>query len=71
MSKTIRASVLILLLACSAYAGDMQNGVTDSPPPPPPSAVQEQPTGGEMQNGVADSLMETALTLLESVLALP
>ena len=34
MSKAIRASVLVLLLACSASAGIMQYDV--APPPPPP-----------------------------------
>jgi hypothetical protein len=45
MNKTIRASVLILFLACSAQAGDMQNG---SPQPPPQQA-------GWMGNGSPES----------------
>lgn len=68
MSKTIRASVLILLLACSARADWMPNGLTAPPPPPPPSAVQE-PTedaalNGEIHTpGASDILTETALDL--------
>lgn len=72
MVKAIRASALILLLACSAQAGYMQN---DAPAPPPPaqpaSAVQEptdaaqEPTmGGEIPNDAMDSLTEIALELL-------
>ena len=71
MGKAIRASALILLLACSAQAGWMPNGSTE--PPPPVSATQE-PTGGEMPNGIMqngimpndapDTLTETALDLL-------
>ena len=52
MGKAIRASALILLLACSARAGWMGN---DSPTPPPPSqpasAVQEPTAGGEVTAG--------------------
>jgi hypothetical protein len=75
MGKAIRASVLVLLLVCSAKAGWIHNPVTGTPPPPPPPAVTEQePTAsGEMQNGAADaadSLMETLLSALENVFAL-
>lgn len=65
MGKAIRASALILLLACSAQAGYMQN---DAPAPPPPSqpasAIQEPTTGGEVSNDVSDSLTGIALDLL-------
>jgi hypothetical protein len=70
MSKTVRASALILLLACTARADWIPNGLT-APPPPPPSAVQEptdadqEPTTpGIMPNGAAESLTQTALDLL-------
>ena len=48
MGKAIRASVLVLLLACSTSAGIMQNGSPEPPPPPPPAtqAIQE-PTAEE------------------------
>jgi len=75
MGKAIRASVLVLLLIGSAQAGWIHTPVTGTPPPPPPPAVTEQePTAsGEMHNGAtdaADSLTETLLIALESVLAL-
>ncbi len=72
MGKAIRASVLVLLLACSAQAGWIQN---PAPAPPPPSlqttaaqepayADQELTTGGEMPDDVADGLAGIALDLL-------
>jgi hypothetical protein len=71
MGKTIRASVLVLLLACSAQAGWIQNGSPTTPPPPP--GAEQEPTGGEMQNGympndVTDSLTQAALDLLALLL---
>jgi len=62
MGKAIRASVLVLLLACSTQAGWMGNG---SPEPPPPS----QPAGGEMTTGeisndITDTLTQVTLDLL-------
>ncbi len=63
MGKVIRASVVVLLLACSAKAGWIHNDVASTPP----SAAQvEQTADGDMQNG----LTEAVLTLIESVLAL-
>jgi hypothetical protein len=49
MGKAIRASVLVLLLACSTSAGIMQNGSPAPEPPPPPStqSVQEPTTEGQ------------------------
>jgi hypothetical protein len=70
MSKAIRASALVLLLACSAYAGDIQNGVTGTPPPPSINVAQEPTTDGDIQNGVVDTIMNTVLTVLNNVLAL-
>ena len=70
MSKAIRASVLVLLLTSSAQAGWMGNDVKQSEPPPP-SVTQEEPTAdGIMPNGEPDSLTETVLAVIESVLAL-
>ena len=70
MAKAIRASVLVLLLACSAQAGHIHNDVTGTPPPPPSITQEEQAAEGEMQNGAEGSLTETVLTVLESVLTL-
>lgn len=72
MGKAIRASVLVLLLACSAQAGWIQNPAPAPPPPSPQTsfaqeptdAVQEPTTGGETSTGVADSLTQIALDLL-------
>jgi hypothetical protein len=48
MGKAIRASALVLFLACSTSAGIMQNG-SPAPEPPPPStqSVQEPTTDGQ------------------------
>ena len=48
MGKAIRASALVLLLACSTSAGIIQNG-SPAPEPPPPStqSVQEPTTEGQ------------------------
>ncbi len=73
MLKAIRVSTLILLLACSAQAGYMQNGSPEPPPPPsqPANSVQE-PTGtsqetsanGYMQNDAPSGLTQIALEML-------
>lgn len=73
MGKAIRASALILLLACSAQAGWMGN---DSPAPTPSSeptsAVQEPTAGGEIPTGeipgdTTDTLTQIALDLLTAL----
>jgi len=64
MGKAIRASALILLLACSAQAGWMPN---DKPAPPPPqstSAPEEPTANGWMGNEAAASLTQLTLDLL-------
>lgn len=73
MRKAISVSALLLALTCSAYAGEMQNGVTGTPPPPPPSngiTQEEQTAEGYMPNGEPDGLTEAVLSVIESVLAL-
>ena len=76
MGKAIRASALILLLACSAQAGIIQNEAPAPPPPPsqPASAVQEpadtsqEPTAnGYMQNDAPSSLTQIALDVLAAL----
>ena len=72
MLKAVRASVMLLVLAGSVYAGE---ALTPPAPQPPPSAAQES-MGGETLNGetstpgVAESLVETALDLLAVLPAL-
>ena len=76
MFKIIRASVLVLLLACSAQAGEMQNGAPQPPPPPPPSSepIQQEGATTEAEEDptfeLADTLTEAALSVLDNVLAL-
>jgi hypothetical protein len=79
MIKAIRASVLVLLLACSAQAGWIQNGVADEPPPPPPppaTAAQGPTTDGEIDAGVTASAVDgimgndAAITFAQVVLNL-
>lgn len=41
MGKTIRASALILLLACTAQAGWIQNGSPEPAPEPAPTPTSE------------------------------
>lgn len=67
MGKAIRASVLVLLLACSAQAGYIPN---ESPTPPPSqqtNAIQEPTTGSEIPNDAAVSIAQVALDLLATL----
>ena len=82
MGKAIRASMFVLLLACSTYAGDIQNGSPTQPPPnvagwihndspAPADSEEELAASGYTQNDVAGALAEAALVVLNSgVLAL-
>ena len=82
--KTLRqlcvAVVFTLALAISTFAGEMEITKTS---PPPPSQPQTATLNGDMQTGLTgqeetgsgevsatDSATETALNLLQSVLAL-
>ncbi len=78
MIKFVRAAALVLLLACYAQAGDIQNG---SPQPPPPSSTTststtDEPTTddpsaeGDVSEDSADPLTEAAWSLLNNMLAL-
>lgn len=74
MSKPIQTSVLILLLACSAQAGHMQNDAPAPAPQPataiqePTSAAQEPATQATTEDGTQgtfqSTLTQTALDLL-------
>ncbi len=68
MRKTLRVSLLVVLLACSVHAGDIiQNGVVSTPPPPPAATtvmeVQEPQTS-------VDPITEIFLTFLSNVLSI-
>ena len=74
MRKSIRVSLLVMVMAVSAHAGDMQCGVTGTPPTQPATAEQEQEpiqdstAGGDISTDAADTLAEVALNLLAGVL---
>ena len=74
MRKSIRVSLLVMVMAVSAYAGDMQCGVTDTPPPQSATAEQEQATtqgsavSDDASKGTADTLTEIAVSLLTNLL---
>ncbi|MDQ3805691.1 MAG: hypothetical protein M3416_17915 [Acidobacteriota bacterium] len=69
MRKTLSAAVLVLALCAPALAGDIPN--PSAPQPPPRSMTAEGlAADGEMPNGAADSLTETVLAVIKSVLAL-
>jgi hypothetical protein len=75
MRKTLCASVLLLALCGSAFAGDMSTPSAPQPPPPPQNMTVEKTTADDViQTGEADGFTETLLsvleTALESVLAL-
>lgn len=67
MSRTIRASVLILLLACSAYAGEMQNGVTGDMQNGSTAQSTTVNTAQEPQAS-ENTITQVVLTILTSVL---
>jgi len=80
MRKIIRTSLLILVLSCSAYAGDIPNNVTGNTPPPPPTSQTEPPAStttqetadGDIPNNqpTESTATEVMLSLLQSVLSL-
>ena len=75
MSKAIRASALVLLMACSAQAGIMQNEAPAPPPPSQPAIAVDNPTdandeptaNGYMQNGAPSGLVQIALDVLAAL----
>ncbi len=75
MSKVIRASVLVLLLTCSAQAGWIQNGSPAPPPQSQPATAAQGPTAdgemdtplttdGEIPNNATAVIVEVVLNLL-------
>lgn len=74
MFKILRASVLVLLLACAAQAGEIQNGSPQPTPQPSTERAQEETTTEEAEGDstydLADTLTEAALSVLDNVLAL-
>lgn len=70
MGKVVRASALVLLLACSAHAGWIQNDSPIPPPPSPANAVQKPATDGNTQDNAEVSLTDAALSFLGNMFAL-
>lgn len=69
MGKAIRACTLVLLLACSASAGIIQNGSPEPPPPPPPSTQSAQEPATEGQE-TAEEIQPEALLVVQFALSL-
>ena len=74
MRKSLRASVLLLVLCCPAFAGDM---LTPPAPPPPPITMNSAPSpDGEVSdpapvdNSTAQdiSLTDIVVSIFESLL---
>ena len=61
MGRAIRASALVLLLACSASAGIIQFDKTQLPPPPPPSTQSVEEPTAEGQETTTEVQPETLL----------
>lgn len=78
--NAVAALLLALVLATSAFAGEIHTGITDPDPQPTPAASGEVQTGatdGEIQTGVApsapdatDTVTGVALSLLQGVFSL-
>lgn len=71
MGKAVRASALVVLLACSTHAGYIPYGSPEPPPPAPASTTEEgQTPEGYIPNGEPDGLAEAVLSVVGTVLAL-
>lgn len=69
MRKILRASVLVLALCAPAFAGDIP--MPPLPQPPLSNVVaEEKDAGGGVPEVQADSLTETVLSVIESLVAL-
>lgn len=77
MRKVIGASMLVLVLSCSAYAGYIPNDRSTPEPQPTPttSTTTQEAAGSYIPNGqtaesTATTVTEVVLSLLQSVLPL-
>lgn len=73
--KTLRSTLIVLVLTASVRAGDMGNGSPVAPTPTPQTPAVIQPVDEtplvESGGGVTDAAtMEAALNLLQAILAL-
>jgi hypothetical protein len=62
LKELCAACVLTLVIAISAFAGNMETMIV-SPPPPPPSAT----TQGNMEAGSAGNMETTSITATDAV----
>lgn len=75
LQKLSMASVLMLMLSASTFAGIMSTGKADDPPPDPASATAPDSalstTPSDRQNSVAPSsaVVDVAMNLLQSLLS--
>jgi hypothetical protein len=60
MVKAFRVSALILLLACSARAGYIQNDAPAPPPPPQPVSAVQEPTDTSQETSASDYMQNDA-----------
>jgi hypothetical protein len=73
MRKIIGSSLLVLALSCAAYAGHIPNdNPIPTPPQPSPASVSQEPSGNNVQDQqtTESTVIEVALSLLNSVLSL-
>lgn len=69
MKKLVRASLLILAVSCTAYAGEMPTPL--AAPQPTPTSTQEITISDAQDQGATESIVtEAVLGLVSTVLAL-
>jgi hypothetical protein len=65
------ALLLVLVLATSAFAGEIHTDVAPPPPLTDNSTAQTTTTNGVMQTGAAETLTQIALSVLAALPSLP
>jgi hypothetical protein len=70
MRKTLRASILLLALSCTTYAGIIPNDSPASPQPAPTPMTVETISEPANDQAAEPTVAEIALTLLQTVLAI-
>jgi predicted outer membrane protein len=65
------ALLLALVLATSAFAGEIHTDITPPPPPTDNSTAQTTTTDGVMQTGAAETMTQIALDVLAALPSLP
>ena len=75
LQQLCMAGVFTLVLTTATFAGDIATGGFTQPPPPPPASSATTPgdiqTGGiQSTQAISDSVVEIALNLLQTMLAL-